>query len=135
MAQYSVLRQPARAFVSALRPGPDPTVAGVTHYGAHALRWMAPAALTGGVAGGALAGGALGGLVAGSALGGVGTVLSGYALAWYRRYRWREQGTLRAKEQLHNQARRASPRARRSPSARPAPAPPIVCALRAVAPP
>ena len=37
--EYSVLRQPARAFVSAMRPGPDPKVAGVTHYGAHALRY------------------------------------------------------------------------------------------------
>ena len=67
--EYSVLRQPARAFVSAMRAGPDPKVAGanpspnpipnpnpnsnpnpnpnphpdpkvagVTHYGAHALR-------------------------------------------------------------------------------------------------
>ena len=37
--EYSVLRQPARAFVSAMRAGPDPKVAGVTHYGAHALRY------------------------------------------------------------------------------------------------
>ena len=28
--EYSVLRQPARAFVSAMRAGPDPRVAGVT---------------------------------------------------------------------------------------------------------
>eukprot|EP00908_Phaeocystis_cordata_P000430 Transcript_10451.p1 GENE.Transcript_10451~~Transcript_10451.p1 ORF type:complete len:360 (-),score=120.48 Transcript_10451:99-1178(-) len=124
--EYSVLRQPARAFVSALRPGPDPSVAGVTHYGGHALRFLMPATLTAGVAGGALAagggGGALAGALAvgaaaggggggavaagalaGSALGGAGTMLSGYALAWYRRYRWREQGELRKSEQLHNQ--------------------------------
>lgn len=44
--EYSVLRQPARAFVSAMRPGPDPKVAGVTHYGAHALRYMLPTNLT-----------------------------------------------------------------------------------------
>ena len=85
--EYSVLRQPARAFVSAMRAGPDPKVAGVTHYGAHALRYilptnhtlslslalalplplpvtryMLPTALAGGVAGGvgALAAGGLG---------------------------------------------------------------------------
>jgi hypothetical protein len=132
--EYSVLRQPARAFVSAMRPGPDPKVAGVTHYGAHALRYMLPTALAGGVAGGvgalaggglgcvsvagaasaaggsvlagaggALAGGALAGVLAGSAAGGAGAMLSGYALAWYRRYRWRDLGELRRRESRDNQ--------------------------------
>ena len=31
----------ARAFVSAMRPGPGPKVAGVTHYGAHAKKRQA----------------------------------------------------------------------------------------------
>ena len=147
--EYSVLRQPARAFVSAMRPGPDPKVAGVTHYGAHALRYALPTALAGGVAGGvgalaagglgcvsvaggasaagaggalagaggalagaggalagaggALAGGALAGVLAGSAAGGAGAMLSGYALAWYRRYRWRDLGELRRRESRDNQ--------------------------------
>ena len=41
--------------------------------------------------------------MAGSAAGGAGAMLSGYALAWYRRYRWRDLGELRRRESRDNQ--------------------------------